>query len=287
MRIVKAIAPLRAELAWRARGERIAFVPTLGNLHTGHLSLVKEAKRRAPCVVVSIFVNPLQFAGGEDYSSYPRTFKEDSSILEQNNTDILFFPDIGEIYPQGMEAATKVEVPGLSDILCGAYRPGHFRGVATVVNTLFNIVQPDLALFGEKDYQQLLIIRRMVADLALPIEIIGLPTVRETGGLAMSSRNQYLTPAERARAPLLFQTLARAKNRIESGSRDYPAIENDALLSLQQGGFRPDYFSVRRAQDLAPAAPGDMDLVILAAARLGQARLIDNVRLTLTGKNPL
>lgn len=288
MRVVKTISSLRAEVAvWRARGERIAFVPTLGNLHAGHISLVKEAKRRAPCVVVSIFVNPLQFAGGEDYSSYPRTFEDDSRILEENNTNILFFPDIAEIYPQGTEAATKVEVPELSDILCGAHRPDHFRGVATVVNKLFNIVQPDLALFGEKDYQQLLIIRRMVADLALPIEIIGLPTVREADGLALSSRNQYLTSAERARAPLLYQTLTRAKNRIESGSRDYPAIENDALLSLQQAGFRPDYFSVRCAQDLAPAAPGDTALVILAAARLGQARLIDNVRLTLTGQNPL
>jgi len=288
MRVVKTISSLRAEVAvWRARGERIAFVPTLGNLHAGHISLVKEAKRRAPCVVVSIFVNPLQFAGGEDYSSYPRTFEDDSRILEENNTNILFFPDIAEIYPQGTEAATKVEVPELSDILCGAHRPGHFRGVATVVNKLFNIVQPDLALFGEKDYQQLLIIRRMVADLALPIEIIGLPTVREADGLALSSRNQYLAPAERARAPLLYQTLTRAKNRIESGSRDYPAIENDALLSLQQAGFRPDYFSVRRADDLSPAAQGDTNLVILAAARLGQARLIDNVRLTLTGQNPL
>ncbi|MCL4316596.1 MAG: pantoate--beta-alanine ligase, partial [Gammaproteobacteria bacterium] len=212
------------------------------------------------------------------HSSYPRTFEEDNRILEENSTDILLFPDVTEIYPQSMEATTKVEVPGLSDILCGAHRPGHFRGVATVVNKLFNIVQPDLALFGEKDYQQLLVIRRMVSDLALPIEIIGLPTVREADGLAMSSRNQYLSPAERARAPLLYQTLSRAKNRIESGTRDYPSLENDALLSLQQAGFRPDYFSVRRAHDLSPAAPSDTDLVILAAAWLGRARLIDNVR---------
>jgi pantoate--beta-alanine ligase len=282
MRVVKTIASLRAELAvWRARGERIAIVPTLGNLHQGHLSLVQEAKRRAPCVVVSIFVNPLQFGEGEDYSDYPCTFEEDNCILEENKADILFFPDISEIYPRGTETTTKIEVPGLSHILCGACRPGHFRGVATVVNKLFNIVQPDLALFGEKDYQQLLVIRRMVSDLALPIEIIGMPTVREADGLALSSRNRYLTPMERARAPLLYQTLSRAKSRIESGTRDYPAIENDALLGLQQAGFRPDYFSVRRADDLAPAAQGDTDLVILAAARLGRARLIDNVRLTL------
>ncbi len=279
MRVIKTTASLRAELATRrARSERVAFVPTMGNLHAGHLSLVKEAKQRAPCVVVSIFVNPLQFTGGEDYASYPSTFEEDSGILEENNTDILFFPDMAEIYPQGMEAMTKVEVPELSDILCGASRPGHFRGVATVVNKLFDMVQPDLALFGEKDYQQLLIIRRMVRDLALPIEVIGLPTVREADGLAMSSRNQYLTPDERRRAPRLYQALLHAKARIEQGTRDFHAIGNDALFGLQQGGFRPDYFSVRRAQDLAPAAPGDTDLVLLAAARLGKARLIDNVR---------
>ncbi len=279
MRVIKTIAPLRAELAARrARSERIAFVPTMGNLHAGHLSLVKEAKQHAPCVVVSIFVNPLQFTVDEDYASYPRTFEEDSCILEENSTDILFFPDMAEIYPQGIEAMTKIEVPGLSDILCGASRPGHFRGVATVINKLFNMVQPDLALFGEKDYQQLLVIRRMVSDLALPIEVIGLPTVREADGLAMSSRNQYLTPDERQRAPRLYQALLHAKARIEQGTRDFHAIENDALFGLQQGGVRPDYFSVRRAQDLAPAALDDTDLVLLAAARLGKARLIDNVR---------
>ncbi|MDA1107967.1 MAG: pantoate--beta-alanine ligase [Proteobacteria bacterium] len=282
MRVIKTIAALRTELVeWRARADRIAFVPTMGNLHAGHLTLVDEAKSRAQRVVVSIFVNPLQFNDQNDFRSYPSTFKEDSDKLAQNSVDIVFFPEVGEIYPHGMEHHTTITVPDISDILCGAHRPGHFRGVATVVNTLFNIVQPDIALFGEKDYQQLLVIRRMVSDLALPVEIVGIPTVREQDGLALSSRNSYLTPAERQRAPRLYQALMHAKARIEQGARDFHSLENDALIGLQQGGFRPEYVSVRRADNLAPPGPEDTDLAILAAAWLGKARLIDNVRVAL------
>ena len=279
MRVIKTIASLRAELTeWRARADRIAFVPTMGNLHTGHLTLVDEAKSRAQRVMASIFVNPLQFNDQNDFRSYQSTFTEDSDKLAQKNVDIVFFPEVGEMYPNGMAHHTTIAVPDISDILCGAHRPGHFGGVATVVNKLFNIVQPDIALFGEKDYQQLLVIRRMVSDLALPIEIIGLPTVREPDGLALSSRNSYLTADERQHAPRLYQALMHAKTRIEQGARDFHSLENDALMGLQQGGFRPEYFSVRRADNLATAGPEDTDLVILAAAWLGKARLIDNVR---------
>ncbi|MDO9372179.1 MAG: pantoate--beta-alanine ligase [Gammaproteobacteria bacterium] len=282
MRVIKTIASLRAELTeWRARADHIAFVPTMGNLHAGHLKLVDEAKSRAQRVVVSIFVNPLQFNDQNDFRSYPSTFTEDSDKLVQNNVDIVFFPEVGEIYSHGTEHHTTITVPDISDILCGAHRPGHFTGVATVVNKLFNIVQPDIALFGEKDYQQLLVIRRMVSDLALPVEIVGIPTVREQDGLALSSRNSYLTADERQHAPRLYQALMHAKARIEQGARDFHSLENDALMGLQQGGFRPEYVSVCRADNLAPAGPEDTDLVILAAAWLGKARLIDNVRVAL------
>lgn len=282
MRVIKTIHALRTELAeWRARADRIAFVPTMGNLHAGHLGLVDEAKGRAQRVVASIFVNPLQFNDQNDFLSYPSTFKEDNDKLSKNSVDIVFFPEVGEIYPHGMARHTTVTVPDISDVLCGAHRPGHFTGVATIVNTLFNIVQPDIALFGEKDYQQLLVIRRMVSDLALPVEIVGVATVREQDGLALSSRNSYLTADERRHAPRLYQALMHAKARIEQGARDFRALENDALMGLRQSGFRPDYVSVRRADNLAPAGPEDTDLVILAAAWLGKARLIDNVRVAL------
>jgi len=282
MRVIKTIASLRGELAeWRARGDQIALVPTLGNLHEGHLRLVKEAKGCAQRVVVSIFINPLQFDDPNDFSAYPSTFDEDRSKLAKNGVDIIFFPEVTEMYPQGMQHHTRVTVPDISDILCGAHRPGHFRGVATVVHKLLNIVQPDVALFGEKDYQQLQVIRRMVRDLALPVDIVAVPTVREPDGLALSSRNSYLTADERQLAPRLYQVLSQVKSRIEQGTSDFPALENDALLALQQGGLRPEYVSVRRAQDLMPPGPADTDLVVLAAAWLGKARLIDNLQLAL------
>jgi pantoate--beta-alanine ligase len=271
---------LRGQIAqWRSQGQRIGFVPTMGNLHQGHLQLVRQAQARAERVVVSIFVNPLQFGANEDFASYPRTLEEDKALLQAEGVDLLFAPGVELIYPQGQQVHTQVHVPGISELLCGASRPGHFIGVATIVCKLFNLVQPDLALFGEKDFQQLLVIRRMVADLALPVEIIGIPTVREADGLAMSSRNRYLSAAERERAPALYQSLSRLADAVRGGERDFARLEREAEAELKQAGFAPDYLSLRRAADLQPASAEDQDLVALAAARLGGARLIDNLRI--------
>lgn len=281
MIIAETVAALRRALAeLRAQRRRIAFVPTMGNLHAGHLRLVDEARRYAEAVVVSIYVNPLQFGPQEDFAAYPRTPAEDQALLAARDVELLFRPGDGEIYPRGLEAMTKVEVPGLSDILCGAFRPGHFRGVATVVNRLFNLVQPDVALFGKKDYQQWLIIRRMVEDLGMPVEIVGIETVREPDGLAMSSRNRYLSSAERRIAPRLYATLCAARDRLVAGGASVAEVEALAAAELTTAGFRPDYVSVRRAEDLAAPGPADQRLVILAAAWLGRARLIDNLELT-------
>lgn len=282
MRTVSTITELR-ELtsAWSRSGERIAFVPTMGNLHQGHLELVSRARERAQRVVVSIFVNPLQFGANEDLAGYPHTPEQDARQLAELDVDLLFLPEEREIYPNGREAVTTVEVPGLSDILCGAARPGHFRGVTTVVARLFNMVQPDVALFGEKDYQQLTVLRRMVIDLCMPVEMVGVPTVREKDGLAMSSRNGYLTAEERSKAPLLYQTLLALGGQISEGRRDYEVLEKEALQRLEQGGFRPDYLSIRRASDLEGPVEDDNQLVILAAAWMGKARLIDNLLINL------
>lgn len=268
---------LRARVCdWRAGGERIAFVPTMGNLHAGHLALVTAARAPGVRVIASIFVNPLQFGPAEDLAAYPRTPERDARLLGEAGCDLLFEPTVETMYPNGMASQTRVEVPGISDILCGASRPGHFSGVATVVCKLFGMVQPDLAVFGKKDYQQLLVIRRMVSDLAIPTEIRGLETVREPDGLAMSSRNGYLSPDERARAPGLYSTLRGAGERLTAGD-SVDEIERDALKALAAAGFRPDYFSIRNAEDLATPRNGDSELVILAAAHLGRARLIDNL----------
>lgn len=269
---------LRASVGtWRKGGERIAFVPTMGNLHAGHLKLMAEARRRADRLVVSIFVNPMQFGEGEDFDAYPRTLEEDRSKLIAAGVDLLFTPPVSVIYPSGSQRQTRVEVPGLSDILCGASRPKHFVGVATIVCKLFNMVQPDLAVFGEKDYQQLMVIRRMVADLAIPVEIVGSSTVREDDGLAMSSRNGYLTAEQRSRAPLLYRTLQGTAEAIRAGQRDYVSLEAAAVKSLGEAGFRPDYYAIRRAEDLEPPGEPEESLVILAAAHLGTTRLIDNL----------
>jgi pantoate--beta-alanine ligase len=266
----------RLVAGWRAAGERIGFVPTMGNLHAGHLDLVAEAQRRADRCVVSIFVNPMQFGQGEDFDAYPRTLQADEDKLLAAGADLLFAPVVKTVYPIGAERQTRVEVPGISDILCGASRPGHFVGVATVVCKLFNMVQPDLAVFGEKDYQQLMVIRRMVADLAIPIEIMGRPTVREADGLAMSSRNGYLSPEQRRIAPGLYHTLQATASAIEGGERDFAMLEREALKTLESLGFRPDYYAIRQARDLALPEPGDGPMVVLAAAYLGSTRLIDN-----------
>lgn len=282
MQTVQTIAQLRATVdQWRGRRERVAFVPTLGNLHDGHLQLVKRAARAADRVVVSVFVNPLQFGPREDFAAYPRTLKQDSLKLAENGVHLLFAPGVEELYPFGVADTVRVEVPGLSDILCGTGRPGHFTGVATVLTKLFNAVRPHVAVFGEKDYQQLLVVRRLVADLCLAIEIVAVPTVRESDGLALSSRNQYLSAEERARAPALFGTLQWVAGELGAGTRDHAALETQAAAMLREGGFRPDYVAIRRAADLSAPQPADAGLIILAAAYLGRTRLIDNLAVTL------
>ena len=283
MIIAQSAAELKREVArLRAAGRRIAFVPTMGNLHAGHRQLMEQARRHADVVVASIYVNPLQFGPQEDFSAYPRTPEQDQALLEDARVEVLFLPDDAAIYPRGRAASTRVEVPGLSDILCGSARPGHFRGVATVVHRLFHLVTPDVALFGKKDYQQLLVIRLMTADFGLPVEIIGIDTVRDADGLAMSSRNGYLTPEERRIAPRLYATLQALAGQIQSAPKSgFGDYEAQAEKQLEIAGFRPDYVSVRRQQDLAIPDPDDRQLVILAAAWLGRARLIDNLELDL------
>jgi pantoate--beta-alanine ligase len=264
--------------AWRKAGERIAFVPTMGNLHAGHGSLVQAARAHAQRVVVSIFVNPLQFGPNEDFAAYPRTPEADRELLRTLQVDMLFAPEVEEIYPRDQQLTARVHVPGLEDILCGAFRPGHFMGVATVVTKLLNLVQPDVALFGEKDFQQLMIIQRAAVDLCMPVEIIGVPTTREPDGLAMSSRNRYLTAEQRAVAPRIFAALDRTRAAIENGARNFDELEQEGTKALQDAGFRPDYFAIRDANTLDIPSEGARDLVVLTAARIGRARLIDNVR---------
>lgn len=265
---------------WHAAGERVVFVPTLGNLHEGHLQLVRLAASHGQRTVVSIFVNPLQFGKNEDYALYPRTMDADIEKLESVDCNALFCPSDREIYPNGVEEQTTVAVPTMTNILCGATRPGHFTGVTTIVAKLFNIVQPDAAVFGIKDFQQLAIVKRMVQDLCIPIEIIEAPVARADDGLALSSRNGYLSNTERDTAPALYRILCAARERILSGERNYPLVEAEAKVELLHAGFLPDYFSVRCARTLEPATT-EQDLVIPAAAWLGRTRLIDNVTLTL------
>ena len=279
MDTITTIAAVREHVrAWRKQGERVAFVPTMGNLHPGHVSLIDAARRHGDRFVASIFVNPMQFGPNEDFAHYPRTPDADQRMLAAAGCDLMFMPDVAEIYPNGSEGATRVLVPELSTILCGEFRPGHFEGVTTVVAKLFNVVEPDVAVFGEKDFQQLTVIRRMVADLCMPITIIGAPTVRESDGLAMSSRNQYLTPTERRIAPRIHEELLAAAARLAAGETDFLAIERAGSEALLSYGFRPDYFAVRSASDLALPSAASRELVVLTAARLGKARLIDNVQ---------
>jgi pantoate--beta-alanine ligase len=271
---------LRAQVdTWR-RGGNVAFVPTMGNLHDGHLSLVRAARPLADRVVVSIFVNPLQFGAGEDFENYPRTLESDSAMLEGEGTDLLFAPPVALMYPKPQDQQTRVEVPGLSGLLCGASRPGHFVGVATVVCKLFNMVQPDVALFGKKDFQQLMVIQRMVEDLAMPVRIVGVDTRREPDGLAMSSRNAYLTPEERATAPVLYRVLSGVAEKLSAGSSDYAGLQAQTVAELDDHGFKVDYVSIRRAGDLREPSSDEGELVVLAAAYLGRARLIDNIEIS-------
>jgi pantoate--beta-alanine ligase len=279
METVTTIAAVRARVReWKSTAKRIAFVPTMGNLHRGHISLIDAARRSAERFVASIFVNPMQFGPNEDFAHYPRTAQQDAAMLSAAGCDLMFMPDAQEIYPDGYENATRVEVPELSRILCGQFRPGHFEGVATVVAKLFNIVEPDVAVFGEKDFQQLTVIRRLTADMCYPIEIVGAPTVRETDGLAMSSRNQYLTAEERRIAPRLYRALQEAVRRIRQGERDFAALERAGSEELARAGFQSEYFAVRDARTLGVPSNHPGELVVLAAARLGKARLIDNLR---------
>lgn len=278
MNIVFEVETLRQSLHnWRVSGDRIAFVPTMGNLHQGHLKLVAEAQRRAERVVVSIFVNPTQFSAGEDFDNYPRTEAADYDKLRAMGVNLLFQPTSSELYP--VSANTVVSVAALSNLHCGAFRAGHFAGVATVVCKLFNIVQPDIALFGLKDFQQLVIIRTMVRDLFLPVQIIAVDTVREASGLAMSSRNSYLTETEKNLAPLLYQSLCTARDALLISS-NYNEIEQTATQVLQRAGFNVDYFTISRYSDLMPPTLEDKQLIILTAAKLGHTRLIDNLALS-------
>lgn len=280
MQILPTIADVRV---WRKnlmQGETLAFVPTMGNLHYGHLSLVREAKARADRVIVSIFVNPLQFGAGEDFGAYPRTFDEDCRLLREAGVDAVFCPDEQALYPYG-EQQVLVEPPPIQDELCGAYRPGHFRGVTTVVCKLFNIVQPDIACFGRKDYQQLHIIRAMVEQLNLPVEIVGVAIGRAEDGLALSSRNGYLSADERAEAVNLSRQLQVLAGAVNAGRRDYLALGEQTRQALQGRGWQVDYVEVRDADSLVPATVDARRLVVLAAARVGKTRLIDNLEITL------
>jgi pantoate--beta-alanine ligase len=279
MRVVHTVAGLQTELSeWHRRRESIALVPTMGNLHAGHLSLVRRARDLAECVVVSVFVNPLQFGPQEDFERYPRTLEADTRLLEEGGADVLFAPPVAEIYPGGFPPATTVAPVGLlAETLDGAHRPGHFGGVATVVNILFNLVRPDVAVFGEKDWQQLQVIRRMVADLGMPLRIVGVPTERAPDGLALSSRNQYLSADDRARAPLLHAALQKIAALLQEGRRDFSVLCAEQRHSLESAGFRPQYLEVR-APDLAPPRAEAAAFVILAAAFLGATRLIDNLQ---------
>ncbi|MFP5382586.1 MAG: pantoate--beta-alanine ligase [Gammaproteobacteria bacterium] len=277
MQTLHTIAETRAQVrAWQNAGETVAFVPTMGNLHAGHITLVHEGRKAAQRVVASIFVNPTQFGPNEDFDKYPRTLAADTERLVAAGCDLLFAPSVDEMYPHG-KTQTVVHVPGLGDALCGKSRPGHFDGVSTVVSKLFHIVPADVALFGEKDFQQLAVIRRMASDLAFPVRIIGVPTVREANGLAMSSRNGYLTPAQKETAAVIYQSLRAARDAILGGARDFVAVAGEAAGAIRAAGLEIDYVDIRNGHTLAAADANDDYLVIAAATRLGGTRLIDNI----------
>src|SRR5882757_6049980 len=279
MRTIHTVSDLHTELAeWRSRREAVALVPTMGNLHGGHLSLVERARQLGECVVVSVFVNPLQFGPNEDFQRYPRTMEADAKLLREAGADLLFAPAVSDVYPAGYPPVTTVRVGGaVTEILDGHFRPGHFEGVATVVNILFNLVRPDVAVFGEKDWQQLQVIRRMVADLGMPLRIAGAQTLRDVDGLALSSRNQYLNPQERALAPHLYAALTAIGEGLTAGRRDFAALCAEQWAALESAGFRPQYLEVR-APDLAVPQADAVAFTVLAAAHLGKTRLIDNLQ---------
>jgi pantoate--beta-alanine ligase len=278
MQVEKTAEALRERLhEWRRKGDHVALVPTMGNLHDGHLSLINLARQHAERIVVSVFVNPTQFEPGADFENYPRTLATDKRKLKRANADILFVPEVETMYPFGIEGATIVSVPKYRNDLCGAFRPGHFDGVTSVVSRLFGLVSPDVAVFGQKDFQQQLVIRRMVDDLHWPIKIVTGETVREESGLAFSSRNQYLTDEERQVAPALYSVLQQVGRDLQSGRRDFLKLESHAMKTLSAQGFSPDYVAIRRAVNLEPPDRDTDALIVLAAAHLGSARLIDNL----------
>jgi pantoate--beta-alanine ligase len=278
MQTVQDAAALRAVIrGWRSQGQTVGFVPTMGNLHAGHHSLIKLARARTDRVVASVFVNPTQFGPNEDFDRYPRTLVQDQAGLAEQQCDLVFAPDVATMYPFGPAGSVSLHVPEVTDTLEGAHRPGHFDGVATVVCKLFNLVQPDVAVFGQKDYQQLKVIERMVRDLALPVKVMGAPTLRADDGLALSSRNQYLSPAERELAPQIYATLQQMRELVGKGHA-VKVVEQAAASKLARAGFEPDYAVIRRAEDLSEPAEGEREgLVALIAARLGSTRLIDNL----------
>jgi pantoate--beta-alanine ligase len=280
MQVISSISDLREiRRTWQIEAKIIAFVPTMGNLHQGHLNLVREAKKRADIVVVSIFVNPLQFGPDEDLDAYPRTMEKDSLLLKELGVHTLFVPKAKDIYSRGLEQQTFVEVPGLSYMICGASRPGHFRGVATIVCKLFNMVQPNIALFGEKDFQQLQVIKAMVTDLSMNLQVLGVATTREADGLALSSRNQYLTESERKLAPTLYVKMHEIATQISHGRRDFTRLTEEYTEQLAALGFNPDYLEIRNTKSLLQPGHEDQNLVLLAAAFLGKTRLIDNLQI--------
>ncbi|WMN61108.1 pantoate--beta-alanine ligase [Pseudoalteromonas xiamenensis] len=279
MQTISEIKSLRSQIkAWRQQGLSIAFVPTMGNLHRGHFSLVEKAKTLADKVVVSIFVNPMQFGQNEDLDKYPRTLVEDQKGLAELDTDLIFTPTVDVIYPNGLNAQTSVDVPTVSQGFCGASRPGHFIGVATIVTKLFNLVQPDFACFGEKDFQQLAVIRSMVKDLSIPVEIVGVATKREDNGLAMSSRNGYLSDEEKVTASVIYQTLTKTAQALEAGDRRFDTLEQQAKAAIEAKGLKIDYFGIAERDTLRNATSDDKHFVILVAAYLGAVRLIDNIQ---------
>jgi pantoate--beta-alanine ligase len=282
MQVISNISDLREiRRTWQSAKEVIAFVPTMGNLHQGHLKLVQEAKKSASIIVVSIFVNPLQFGPDEDLDAYPRTLEQDKDSLKDLGVDVLFMPNAADIYSRGLEQQTFVEVPGLSYMICGASRPGHFRGVATIVCKLFNMVQPNQAYFGEKDFQQLQMIKAMVTDLSMNLSIHGVPTMREDDGLALSSRNHYLNKEQRMIAPSLFKIISNVAAAIKRGRRDFSSLAIEAKTKLSNAGLKPDYIEIRASSTLLQPGHEDYELVILAAAFLGKTRLIDNIQVSI------
>ncbi|GEA12857.1 pantoate--beta-alanine ligase [Alteromonas sp. KUL49] len=282
MQVVSSISALRSLIGqWKNDGNSVGFVPTMGNLHDGHLSLVKQAKDNTQKVIVSIFVNPMQFGENEDLDAYPRTLDQDKAKLTDVGADAVFLPSVEDMYPGGLKQQTFVEVPDISHVLCGASRPGHFRGVATVVTKLFNMVQPDAAFFGEKDFQQLQVIRTMVQDLSMPIAIHGVPTAREDSGLAMSSRNGYLSKEERLVAPELFAAMSGLGESLKKGEYLFTELAQNTARRLNEAGFVTDYVKIVNTKTLQPAVVGDKSVVILVAAYLGTTRLIDNLPVVL------